>query len=271
MQSVPQQPGCKTVFLHVMKTGGTTFRAILVSIYGDGFHICTDSALAPVENALAQYECVELHLRNVAGKGWVHHHSELAAARRWDLLEGRDVFIMFRDPVDQILSHYFSMQRLRAQIEPRMKAIGVAFPETIEDFLDHRAHFNNQTAFVLGRQQQEGSLVSRRDLDEAIAVLDRLKAHVGLTERFADSLEIFQSVTGRQIPQYRSHNRTTGRPPLDAISPAVRQRIAEQSELDLELFEYAQRRFSEDLAAHHTEAITRSRSGPSLVSSSPSR
>ena len=238
----------KTVFLHVMKTGGTTFRSILSSIYEERFHVCTDSALPSVEHDLAQYDCLELHLSN-SPRGWVHHHSELAAQGRWDLLEGRNIFTMFRNPVDQILSNFFSMQRLRAQIEPRMAAIGVKFPETIDQYLEHRANFNNQTAFVVGKLQKPGSYIDRSDLDEAMAILDRLHVHIGLTEHFAESLAVFESVTGTKAPAYETQNKTPGRTPMHEISPEVRQRIAAQSELDLELYEYAKARFAKDVKA----------------------
>ena len=261
----------KTVFLHVMKTGGTTFRSILSSIYGSQFHVCTNSALDNVERDLASFDCLELHLSN-SPRGWVHHHSELAEQRRWDLLEGRNIFTMFRNPVDQILSNYFSMQRLRTQIEPRMAAIGVKFPETIEQYLDHKANFNNQTAFILGKSQKPGDYLDRNDLDEAITVLDRLQVHIGLTERFAESLAVFESVTGLTAPAYETRNQTSGRPTLHDVSPNIRQRIADQSQLDLELYAFAKSRFSNDLAAApYTDASALSRNGASLVSSSPSR
>ncbi len=254
-----------------MKTGGTTFRHILSSIYGNQFHVCKDSNLDSVERDLASFDCVELHLSN-SPRGWVSHHAELAEQRRWDLLEGRHVFTMFRNPVDQILSNYFSMQRLRAQIEPRMAAIGVKFPENIEQYLDHKANFNNQTAFVLGKVQKPGECVDRYDLDDALVVLDRLQVHIGLTERFAESLAVFESITGRKIADYESQNKTHGRPALHDISPAIRERIADQSRLDMELYGYAQSRFNEDVrAVRCTDPSVFSRNGASLVSSSPSR
>ena len=237
----------KIVFLHAVKTGGTTFRNQLAALYGQGFHMCVDASLSAVQRDLDQYDCVELHIRNMPPMGWVCLHAELAAQDRWDLLENRDIFIMFREPVDQILSNYFYMVSLRARIEPRMKAIGVAFPESIEDFLDCREHFNNQTAFVLGKSQQGGDVVGPADLAKAKDILQRLKIHVGLTERYDDSVRIFEQVTGKKMPAVPNANRTPGRLRVDQISSEIQNRIRERSSLDIELYRFATELFTQDV------------------------
>ena len=48
MLQVAYQSECKTVFLHVPKTGGATFRDIMSSIYGQAFHFCMDPTVAGV-------------------------------------------------------------------------------------------------------------------------------------------------------------------------------------------------------------------------------
>ena len=242
----------KTVFFHVMKTGGMTFRGILSSIYGDRFHVCADPSLSSVQTQLAKYDCIEFHVmphRN----DWVNLHAEVASGSRWDLLEGMNIFTMFREPVEQILSLYYFMLKIRPDIEPLMLANGVAFPESIDEFLDYRENFNNQTAFVVGKSQHGGRFVGRDDLLGAQRIIRRLDMHVGLTERFDDSLRVFQAVTGRRLPPRSGiviENRNEMRPAIETISPKVKGRIREQSELDVELYRFAQERFAGDFARY---------------------
>ncbi len=239
----------KTVFFHAMKTGGMTYRGVLSSVYGDSFHVCDNPSLASVEAQLKRYRCVEFHVMPDRD-GWVNLHAEIARQDRWDLLKGRDCFTMLREPVEQILSLYFFMVKIRAEIEPVMRARGVRFPETMEEFLDYRENYNNQTAFLVGKSQHGGRFIAGSDLAAAKSLIERLDMHVGLTERFADSLAIFQAVTGRQLPAHGIviQNRNAERPPLQAIPARVKDRIREESALDLELYQFGLERFTAEFA-----------------------
>jgi Sulfotransferase family len=250
MQSDATSPRRTAVFFHIMKTGGMTFRRILASIYGDGFHLVEDPSVEAIENALQRYECIEFHMRPYRGD-FIHMHTELARQRRWDVLAGTDVFTMLREPVDQVVSQYFYMVEQRAIIEPAYKANGTRFPESIDEYLDHPAHLNNQLAFLAAKYQlKPGNDISRADLDNVKATLLQLGAHPGLTERFAESLHIFESVTGRRLAsgQVLNQNANPNRLPLEAISPKVKDRIRELSALDIELYHFAQQMFENDLA-----------------------
>ncbi len=242
--------GRRTVFFHVMKTGGMTFRHMLSSIYGEKYRVCDDPAIDAVAADLARYECVEFHVQP-SGTDWVYLHSELVREQRWDLLEGRDIFVMFRKPVDQMLSMYFFLVKIRAIAEPELRASGLTFPESLEEFLDHRQYFNNQLGFMVGKTQRWALDLDRNDLANAKDMLVRLRAHVGLTERFNESAGVFAAVTGHRVPEkIVNHNENRERPRSGAISPKVIDRIREQSALDLELYMFAQEMFQEDLAAY---------------------
>jgi len=166
-------------------------------------------------------------------------------------LQGTDVFTMFRDPVDQVVSQYFYMVQKRALIEPAYKINGIAFPETIEQYLDNPAHLNNQLAFLIGKYRlKPGNDVTREDLDRAKEMLIKLNVHPGLTERFAESLHIFETITGRRVPggQILNQNQNPDRPPLEAISARTRDRIRALSFLDNELYAFARDIFMKDVA-----------------------
>jgi hypothetical protein len=248
MNSESNQTAERSVFLHVSKTGGMTFRKILSTIYGDSLHVMDDPSFEAIESALAKFDCVEFHSMPYQND-FVHLHTELKRRDRWDLLDGRNVFTMFREPVAQTLSMFYFMGTIRSLLEPTFKASGVPFPDKLEEILDQPAYFNNQLAFLAGKSRWSESLTAQ-DLSDAKAMLLRVRAHIGLTERFADSLHVFEEVTGRQIPgrQVHNQNQNSFRVPLEAVSNKVRDHIREQSGLDNELYDFAKELFYEDLA-----------------------
>ncbi len=240
----------KVVFLHVMKTGGMTFRRILASIYGDSFHVVENPEIEAVQEALAKYDCVEFHTSYYQGD-YAHMHSKVVAEKRWDVLAGTDAFVMLRDPVDQVISQFYYMQRQRALIEPAYQVNGIPFPETIEQYLQNPVHLNNQLAFLVGKYRlKPGNDVTREDLELVKEMMVRLNIHPGLTERFAESLHIFETITGRQVPdgQILNQNQNAERLPLQAIPAATKDLIRSMSALDDELYTFAREMFAKDLA-----------------------
>lgn len=240
----------KTVFFHILKTGGMTFRGILSSVYGGAFHVCEDPSIDAIAGDLAEFDCLVFHTLPYRGN-FFHMHAELARRRRWDLLAGRDVFTMFRDPVDQAISLYFHMVEKRSFIEPTYQANGLSFPESIEQYAESPWHFNNQLAFLIGKHQlASNEPLDAKDLAEGKDVLLRLHIHAGLMERYPDALCVFETVTGRQIPgrKIANLNRNPNRPSLDAIPYAVKEQIRRRSFLDIELYEFAKDLFEKDVA-----------------------
>ena len=240
----------KVFFFHAMKTGGVTFRRILTSVYGDRFQVCYDPTAEAIEASLANAQAVEFHSFHFKGQ-LAHMHSGLTSTGRWDILEGHHCFTMLREPVDQAISLYYHLVRRRLLIEPVYVARGLHFPETIQEFVDDLFHFNVQTAFLADKHQFNNSTVATGvDLARAKDTLTRLKMHVGLTERFGDSMNVFENVTGRKIPGGVIHNenRNPDRPPVEAITQKLRDKIREQSGLDVELYEFGREMFLEDFS-----------------------
>ena len=242
------RPERKVAFFHIMKTGGMTFRSILSKLYGDQFHVCDDPSIEAIESAIARFQCIEFHIMPWQDD-WIHLHANLAQQRRWDLFDGMDLFTMLRDPVDQFLSQYFYLVSIRSSVEPILNAKGLPFPESLEWLLDHPAAFNDQLAFLAGKSQRSGICVTRDDLEQVQEIL-ALRFHVGITESFADSVHVFQTVTGHPLTDriIENRNQNPNRPSLESVSQAIKDRIREQSRLDVELYEFGQKLFVQDLA-----------------------
>ncbi len=242
--------GSKTFFFHILKTGGVTFRSILTGLYGSAFEICYDPTVESIEGSLKTARCLEFHTLQFAGR-LTHMHAEIDRLDRWDLMDGHHAFTMLREPVDQTVSLFYHMQRKRPRVERLYQRMGAVFPETLEQYLESPHHFNTQTSFLANRQQLTAAhALTRADLEKAKDVLVKRRIHVGLTERFSDSMNIFESVTGLKIPgdQVTIENRNHARPALSEIPLKLRDRIREQSALDVELYAFGRELFLEELS-----------------------
>ena len=239
----------KIVFLHVAKTGGSTFRRIVSAVYGDSFHTCRDRSIEDIAATLAKYDAVEFHGVTTTTE-WFRPFGEIIRLGRWDLLENVQVFTMLRDPVDRYLSNYYYMVSRREFTEAAMANHGYKFPESLEEMMSWPASFNFQIDFLLGNPAKAGVPVTREDLEAVKEMFRRLNVHVGLTERFAESTHIFEAITGRHVPGnlIRNTNRNPNRPALESIPEETRNLIRERSALEQELYDFGTELFLADLA-----------------------
>jgi hypothetical protein len=246
----PDHSASKTFFFHILKTGGVTFRSILTALYGSSFEICYDPTVESIEASLRSARCLELHTLQFQGR-LTHMHAEIDRLNRWDLLAGHHLFTMLREPVDQTVSLFYHMQRKRPRVEKLYRKLGAVFPETLEQYLDGPHHFNTQASFLANKQQLSAEhALTRADLEKAKQVLVQRGIHVGLTERFSDSMNIFEAVTGLRIPSslVMIQNQNHLRPSLGEIPQRLRERIREQSALDVELYAFGRELFLEEFS-----------------------
>jgi Sulfotransferase family len=236
-------------FIHINRTGGSTFRKILQTLYGDAYHFALDPAIPAVEAAIDKYQAVEFHVV-VTENDMFMTHEHLAREDRWDILDNSSVFVLFRDPVDYYLSTYHHSIQRRAYVEPMLLARGFKFPDNIEEFMSWGPTFNAELAYFLGIKRDTGYCATRTDLEKAKDLLRRPNFHVGITERFGDFIHILQHETGRQIPGglILNVNRNPNRPSLEEVPQSVRETIRRNSDLDYELYEFAKQLFLADLA-----------------------
>jgi len=227
-----------------------TFRRILSSIYEDKFHVVENPAIDSVAKSLKSFDCIEFHARPFQG-AVAHMHANLAKQGRWDVLAGNDIFAMFCDPVEQVVAEYYNLQSNRHLIEPVYQAKGIKFPETMDQYLDNPLHLNNQLAFLVGKDRMKsGSELTPADLNDAKQMLIELNVHPGLTERFAESVHIFETITGRRVPagEIVTQNQNLDRMALDAVPPRTIDRIRELSSFDNVLYSFVRDIFMKDVA-----------------------
>lgn len=231
-------PEARVCVIHIMKTAGTSLRAILEDDLGT-------AAVYPNSRDLSRRE-----------HGWYPSAEEVLAGlpttRPHDILighfpaaildrlpHGYRGAVVLRDPVQRSLSALAHMARVRGSTPARLVEDEQVVGRLVRDY---------QTKILGCGGIDQPNLHDRVDdatLDRALRRVDEL-AFVGITERFPDSCRLFDDLFGTHTSRF------------DRQENVLRARGTEHAELiprvlplirrDLVLYEHAARRFAEDLA-----------------------
>lgn len=231
------------VFVHIPKTAGTTMRTVLRRLYPDGHRVhiraFTQDALETksgraIGTRALERTCIFGHM--VFG---VHRYADQAV----------DYLSMVRDPVNRVLSDYYYV--LQTPWHECYDPV-VTQHYTLRDYVTSgvTTYTDNIQVRMLsgeGKAVPYGACTAAM-LERAKTNIDDRFAVVGVTERFDESLILMQRALGWRTPWYVRKNKTKRRPPREAVSDEVRDLIREQNALDVELYQFASRRFEKMVA-----------------------
>ncbi len=220
-------------FLHLQKTGGSALKMRLRHHFGDrAVYPCADDG--PLPGAIL----TPAHLvERVAARGdeirVITGHFPLATL---DLLPGEyRTFTLLREPVERTLS--FLRQQARLAKKPDSDLV-----EFYEDPIHYigliHNHMTKMLALDTETTRSKGILanveMTRDHLELARQRLASIDV-VGVQERHDDFAAALEREFGWDLGPRRSANQTGSMP----VDPALRQRIAEENALDVELYEFA--------------------------------
>ena len=216
-------------FVHIMKTGGTTLHARLQRHFGDALYPRARldgpdliTAYMSVSHLLARLEARGDEIEIITG------HLPL---RTVDLIDG-DVttLTMLRHPVDRVLSQLRSIEN----------GADKTLEERYDTFLGRNN--NNMTKMLaLTPEEMKATLWTRTDLGPE--ELERAKgalagmAAVGLLKRFEDFCDELTRRFGWDLGEPTARKNVSA--PAEAPDE-LRSRIAEDNQLDMELYEFAE-------------------------------
>jgi hypothetical protein len=143
-----------------------------------------------------------------------------------------------RDPVERVISLFYFWQTYNHSQQETLSKMSLKEFILTDDFSQNS---NHQTFYLAG---------GTYDLQLARENLQKQFAMVGLTERFDESLFLFQKELGWQkIEHYVSHNMTPNRPRKDQIPREVINLILCKNQLDFQLYEFAKELFEERIGS----------------------
>ena len=204
---------------HIPKTGGTTFRYILINNYSWRHYDFPESKKKFVN--LSEYpfnSCVIRHIKSMSGH-WLRYSDNTK-----HLVPDLKFIVFLRDPIMRIISLFFHIQRYENS--------GINFKKWVENEYKGPILSNFQTKYIAGDN----------NLELAKSILQNGYFFVGLTELFDESLLILRKKLGvhfdvRYVIKRYSKNRS--REILnDNYNKKSLEKLYEHNDLDLQLYKY---------------------------------
>jgi Sulfotransferase family len=225
------------IFLHIPKTGGTTFSRVLERQYRLAQSFWSDMDRPSFQRFAKLRESERAKIRFAYGHLAFGFHELLPRPARY--------MTLLRDPVERAISHYYFICRTprhpfyREVTNRRM---------SLCDYID--SPISNQ--LVNGQAWQiAGGCLNPDDpalLETAKANILGHFALVGLMESFDETLLIAKEIFGWSGPlRYVRQNVTRRRPSLDDISKNAVNLIHERNRVDMQLYQFARKRLETEI------------------------
>ena len=221
------------IFLHIPKTGGTTFRKILEGYYprkeiltfSDANHTAEVERFAKsAESARAGYRLIQGHLYFGLHR-FVPGESSYVTWMRDPISRSHSFYSHVRSHPE----HYLHRRLMEHRLDLKSLVERNETPEL----------FNLQTRMIAGQRNDETSGIDRSTLEIAKKNLEEKFCFVGLTEEFDASLVLLSEVLGWNIPFYMKRNVTSERVGPKRVNAETDRLLREANALDLELHQFA--------------------------------
>jgi hypothetical protein len=258
----------KVVFIHVPKTSGSSLKSFLRQALGDFFIQANSLAqlerqdplvgrvrdMSDVQAVLAEHAGLALHVdasfdavrRTTDFRSLACH---VFAPESGAYFEQFTVLTMLRQPFRRFLSDYAFVRRMKQADPGFLPDLELGSAEAYFE----RVHANAMLHFLLERECSRPRRIGREDLERVQERILGCPIHVGIHERYADSIAYFGELLGRRWNEkdVPSHNVGTGAPAYDAkLEAAFRERNA----LDFELYDFALRLLAQRRQQLHDQA-----------------
>jgi len=220
------------VFVHIMKTAGTTLLSIIRHHHASG----EESYKINYNGSSKQVRRLKKVLKQQRDSlRLVHGHMDFS----WSSLMPPDArFItMLRDPVQRVISHYYHYRR--EEVSPiHPLAMRSSLLQWVRDCgIDEMD--NGQTRRLAGAMSLPCGQVSSKTLEQAKANLTSKFAVVGLTERFDESQILLHRAFDWPLFRFSARNIGSNRPQRIEVSEEVLKEIEICNRFDLELYRFA--------------------------------
>ncbi|MCS1350268.1 sulfotransferase family protein [Mechercharimyces sp. CAU 1602] len=242
------------IFSHIPKTGGSTLTQILKKKMGR-----SNSLHYPAhEKAHLLKKLSPAYKRRIH---FVYGHCRFGCHRYFR--SPYTYITLLRDPIDRVISTYYFIRS-----QPQNPHYEIAQSLTLEQYVNwHDPNItqqitNHQTRFLSGKSEPCLMLAKKH-----------LQTHyllVGLTERYVETVFLLHKKCNWKLSSYTKENVNHTRPPRSAVPQSIIDKIVALNQLDLQLYQYAQSRFEQQLqqlSLAHQEKLQQYKKHIQLLSS----
>jgi hypothetical protein len=232
-----RSPSATVIFLHIPRTGGTTFEKIPNRNYGRNQTLTFNGAnhRQEIEKFARLSESQRAQYKFIRGHLYFGFHR---------FLPGPWTYVAFlREPIARALSFYsYARTHSDHYLYRLLTEERLSLKELLERETTHELS-NLQTRMIGGASNDPNCLIDRTVLETAKENLRRSFCFVGLTEEFTASMMLLARTLGWRLPVHvkRNANRKTNDAAIrDAQTYAL---LREANVVDLELYAFARQLF----------------------------
>lgn len=227
------------IFVHIPKTGGTTFDQLIKRQYKPESLFLFNN----VQESLAKFrQLTEVEKRDIK---FIQGHMRFGLHKEFP--QPCTYMTILRDPVDRIISLYY--YALRSPEHPAHQAVtskNMSLKEYVSSGVSTLVN-NNQIRFLCTTELvSEYGQCSPEMLESAKKNLQDF-AVIGLTERYNETLILLKRAFNWNNPYYIKINVTKNRPLRENFDKDTINLIEKYNELDMELYKYSKEKFEESL------------------------
>ena len=209
------------IFIHIPKTGGTSINCVM--------------------KGTEWQTPLDYHYRHLDFDTKMSTCGDIFEAKNTEAFQKEFIFMMLRHPVDRLISEYYYIRKNSLFMD-----FLTTKPCNFEQYVENPQTANYMLKFLDGQRIYSEKELTQSRAEQIIALIDTLDIHVGIFEEYDRSLSYFSEAGDFNWPQTIDIKRATiNRPNVKQIPSNVLQKILENNQLDLQLYQHCKAKLIE--------------------------
>jgi hypothetical protein len=231
--------GSNNIFIHVPKTGGSSFvRTLQIEVLKENtFSLDNTHVIKKILN-------IDIKHVDFSHPNRPMRDSDIFA--KYKLYKDYNIFTIIRNPLERLISEFIFQYHI---LKPKWKAARiinslVPRPTTFEEYVKHMEVWNYQLAFLSGRGLADKNKPNQKDLDNIIYHFNKYPVYCGITDNYDEFINLFNKKSGYEIKNIHKMKEAPNDIKIgiyNSLSQELIDYIKKTNSLDYKLYEYAKK------------------------------